>query len=149
MSDSLWPLNCSTPGFPVLHYLPEFAQIPDCWVSDALQPSRLLLPPSPTSLNLSQHQGIFLMMKLFTSGGQSIGASNLASIIPMSIQGWFPIGLTGLISLQFKGLLGVFSSTSVQTHQVFGAQPSLWSNSYIHTWLLENHSFDYTSYRHI
>ena len=82
MSDSLWPLNCSTPGFPVLHYLPEFAQIHDHWVSDALQPSRLLLPPSPTSLNLSQHQGIFLMMQLFTSGGQSIGAPNLASIIP-------------------------------------------------------------------
>ena len=74
--------------------------------------------------------GSFLMSQLFTSGGQSIGAS-------MNIQDWFPSGLTGLISLQSKGLSRIFSSTTVQKHQLFGAQPSLWSNSYIHTWLLE------------
>ena len=61
----------------------------------------------------------------------------------MYIQGWFPLGLTGLISLQSKGLSRVFSSTTVWKHQFLGTQTSLWSNSYIHTWLLENHSFDY------
>ena len=72
---------------------------------------------------------------LFTSGGQSIGAS--ASVLPMNIQDWFPLGLTGLISLKFKGLSRVLSSTTVQKHQFFGTQLSLWSNSHIHTWLLE------------
>ena len=63
-------------------------------------------------------------------------------LLPMNIQDWLPLGLTGLISLQFNGLLRVFSNTTVQNHQYFGAQPSLWSNSHINTWLLENHSFD-------
>ena len=71
----------------------------------------------------------------FTSGGQSIGAS--ASILPMNIPDWFSLRLTCLISLQSKGLSRVFSSTTVQKHQFFGAQHSLWSNSYVHTWLLE------------
>ena len=79
--------------------------------------------------------GSFLMSWLFTSGGQSIGASG--SVLPMSIQGWFPLGFTGWISLQSKGLSRVFSSTTVQKHQFFVAQLSLWSNSYIHTRLLE------------
>ena len=70
--------------------------------------------------------------------GQSIRAS--ASVLPMNIQGWFPLGLTDLISLQCKGLSRVFSSTTIQKHQFFGAQPSLWSNSHIHTWLLEKPS---------
>ena len=74
---------------------------------------------------------------LFQSGGQSIGASYSASVLPMNIQGWFPLGLTVLISLQSKGLSRVFSSTIVKKHQFFSAQPSLWSNSHIHTWLLE------------
>ena len=77
----------------------------------------------------------FLMCQLFTLGGQSIGASTSASVFPMHIQGWFPLGLTGLISLQSKGLSRVFSKTTVQKHQFFGAQPSLWPNSHIHTWL--------------
>ena len=67
----------------------------------------------------------------------SIGISASASVLPMNIQDWSPLGLTGLISLQSKGLSRVFSNTTVQTHQFFGAQPSLWSNSHIHTWLLE------------
>ena len=71
----------------------------------------------------------------FTSGGQTIGAS--ASVLPMNIQDWFPLGLTDLISLQSKGLSRVFSNTTVQKHQFFGAQLSLWSNSHIHTWQLE------------
>ena len=74
---------------------------------------------------------------LLTSDSQIIGASALASVLPVNIQGWFPFGLTGLISLQTKGLSGVFSNTIVQKHQFFSAQPSSWSNSYICTWLLE------------
>ena len=73
----------------------------------------------------------------FTSGGQSIGVSALASVLPMNIQDWFPLGLTGLISLQSKGLSKVFSNTTVQKHQFFHTQFSLWSNSHIHAWLLE------------
>ena len=67
----------------------------------------------------------------------SIGASALASVLPVNIQAWFPLGLPGWISLQSKGLSRVFSNTTVQKHQFFGAQLSLWSNSHIHTWLLE------------
>ena len=79
----------------------------------------------------------FPMSWHFTSGGQSIGASASASVLPMNIQGWIPLGLTGFISLLSKGLSRVFSSTTVQKHQFSGAQPSLWSNSHICTWLLE------------
>ena len=81
--------------------------------------------------------GSFQMSQFFTSGGQSIGASASASVLPMNIQDWSPWGWTGWISLQSKGLSRVFSNTTVQKHQFFGAQPSLWSNSYTHTWLLE------------
>ena len=81
--------------------------------------------------------GSFQMSQFFTSGGQCIGASASASVLPMNVQGWFLLGLTDLISLQSKGLSRVFSSTTVQKFQFFGAQPSLWSNSHIHTWLLE------------
>ena len=79
--------------------------------------------------------GSFPVCWLFAADGQSIGAS--ASVLPMNIQDWFPLGLTGLISLQSKGLSRVFSNTTAQKHQFFGTQPSLWSNSHIHTWLLE------------
>ena len=75
--------------------------------------------------------------QFFASGGQSIGASASASVFPMNIQGWFPLGLTSLISLQSKGLSRVFSSPTVWKHQFFRTQPSLWSSSHIHTWLLE------------
>ena len=71
------------------------------------------------------------------SGGQSIGVSDSASVLPMNIQGWFPLGLTGLISLQSRGFLRVFSRTTVQKHQLFSAQASLWSESHNHPWLLE------------
>ena len=81
--------------------------------------------------------GSFPISWFFASGGQSIGASALASVFPMDIQGSFPLGLTGLISLQFKGLSKVFSSTSFWKHQFFGAQPSLWSYSHICTQLLD------------
>ena len=78
--------------------------------------------------------GSFPISRLFASGGRSTGAS--ASILPINIQGWFLIGLTGLISFLFQGLSKVFSSTTVWKHQFFGTQTSLWSNSHIHTWLL-------------
>ena len=84
----------------------------------------------------------FPMSWLFTSGGQSIRVSASASVLPMNIQSWFHLGLAGLISLLSKGFSTVFSSTTVQKHQFFTAQPSLSPNSHIHTWLLENHSFD-------
>ena len=79
----------------------------------------------------------FPMSLLFASGGQSVGASASASVLPMNTQGWFPLGLTGLISLLSKGLSRVFSNTTIQKQQFFSAQPSLWSNSHICTWLLE------------
>ena len=79
----------------------------------------------------------FPMSQFFASGGQSIGVSAAASVLPMNIQDWFPLGWTGLISLRFKGLSRVFSNTTVQKRQFFGTQPSLRSNSHIHTWLLE------------
>ena len=82
--------------------------------------------------------GSFPMSELFASGGQSIGASASASVLPMNVQGWSTLGLTGLISLQSKGLSRELSSTTVWKHQFFRAQLSLWSNSYIHTWPLEN-----------
>ena len=77
------------------------------------------------------------MSQFFASGGQSIGASASALVLPMNSQDWFPLGLTGWISLQSKGLLRVFSNTTVQKHQFFSTQLSLWSNSHIHTWSLE------------
>ena len=93
------PMDCSTPGFPVLHYLLDFAQTHVYWVSDAIQASYHLSPPS-AALNLSQHQGVFPVSQLFTAGGQSIGASASATVFSINIQDWFPLGLTGLISLQ-------------------------------------------------
>ena len=81
-----------------------------------------------------QASGSFPRSQLFTSDGLSIGAS--ASVLLMNIVGWFPLGLTSLISLQSKGLSRVFSSTTTQKQQFFGAQPSLWSKSHIRTWLL-------------
>ena len=126
------PTDHSTPGLPVLHRLQEFAQTHVHWVSDAIQPSSCLLPLSLPALNLSQHQGL-PVSQFFTSGGQRIGASASASVLPMNIQGWFPLEWTGLICLHPKGLSRVFLNITVQRHQFFGAQPFLLSNSHIHT----------------
>ena len=97
----------------------------------SIQPSYPLSPSSPLVLSLSRHQS-FPMSGLLTSGGQNIGASGSASVLPMNIQGWFLLGLTGLISLQSKGLSRVFSTTTwkYQLSALF-----LWSASHIHTWL--------------
>ena len=92
----------------------------------------LLLPSSFSSIWVFAKKN-----QLFISGGPSIGASASASVLPVNIQGCFPLGLTGLISLLLKGLSRVFSSTAIWKHQFFSAQPSLWSSSHINTWLLE------------
>ena len=81
--------------------------------------------------------GSFPSSQLFASGSQSIGASASTSVPPMNIYNWFLLGLTGLISLKSKGLSRVLSTSTVQKHQFFSTQPSLWSNAHIHTWLLE------------
>ena len=94
--------------------------------------------PFSSCLQSIPASGSFPMSQFFTSGGQSIGASVSAAVFPMNIQGWFSLGLNGLISLQSKGLSTVFSNTTVQKHHFFHTQLSLWSNSPIHTQLLEN-----------
>ena len=93
--------------------------------------------PFSSHLQSFPASGSFQMSQLFASGGQSIGISASISIFPKNIQDWFPLGWTGWISLQFKGHSRVFSNTTVQKHQFFGAQLSSQSNSHIHTWLLE------------
>ena len=132
------PIDCNMPGFPVLHCLPEFTQIHLHWVSDA---NKLSLPP------YSHLPLIFRSIRVFWNESdlwiQSIGASASASFLPMNNQGWFPLGWTGWISLQSKGLWRVFSNTTVQKHQFFGPQflygPTL---TLLHDYW-KNHSFDY------
>ena len=106
---------------------------------ESVMPSNHLIHAIPFSSCLQSFPASwsFPISQLFTSGGQHIGVSASASVVPMNIQGWFPLRFTGLISLQSKGLSRVFSSTTIWKHQFFGAQSSLQSNSYIHTWLLE------------
>ena len=130
------PMNPSMPGLPVHHQLPEFTQTHVHRVSDAIQPSHPLSSPSPPAPNPSQHQS-FPISQLFAWGGQSTGVSAPASFLPKKSQGSSPSEWTGWISLQSKRLSRVFSNTTVQKHQFFGAQPSSQSNSHIHTWLLE------------
>ena len=103
-------MDCSTPGFPVLHYLPEFAQTHVHWVGDAIQPSHSLLPPSPPVFNLSQHQGLSQVVGSLYKMAEQLGASASASVLPVNFQGWFPLGLTSLISLLSKWLWRVFSN---------------------------------------
>ena len=93
--------------------------------------------PFSSHLQSFPASGSFLVSHFFASGGQSIGVSASVSVLPMNIQDWFPFRWTDWISFQSKGLSIVFSNTTVQKHQLFGTQLSLWSNSHIHTWLLE------------
>ena len=93
--------------------------------------------PFPSCLQYFPTSMCFPMSWRFRSGGENVGTSASISVLPMNIQSWFPLGVTGLISLLSKRLSCVFSSTTVQKHQFFSAQPSLWSKSDIHTWLLE------------
>ena len=120
-----------TPGFPVPHQLPELAQTHVHQVGDAIQPSHPVIPFClPPSIFPSIRS--FPVSQFFASGGQHIGVSASASVLPTNIQDWFPLGLTSLISLQSKGLSRVFSNTTVQKHQFFSDQFSLQSNSHIH-----------------
>ena len=104
------------------------------WCHSDISSSVILFSSCPQSLPAS---GSFPMSQLFASGGQSIGVSASVSVLPVNTQDWSPLGWTGWISLQSKGLSRVFSNTTVQKHQFFGPQLSLQSNSHIHTWLLE------------
>ena len=130
------PIDGSPPGSSLLHYLGVCSDsLPlSQWcyrtISSSITPFFFCLQSFPAS-------GSFPMSWLFTSGGQMIGASASASVLPMNIQDWFPLGLTGWISLKSKGLSRVFSSTTVWKHQFFSTQPLLGSNSHIHMWLLE------------
>ena len=127
-------VDCSTPGFPVPHHL----SLPKFMSTESVMPSTVSLSVTLFSFCLQSYSasGSFQVSQLFTSGGWNIGASASASVLPMNIQEWFPLRLSGLISLLSKGLSRVFSSTTVQKHQFFGALPSLLSSSHICTWLL-------------
>ena len=131
-------MDCSMPGFPVHHWLPELAQTRvhrvGRWCHPTISSSVVLFSSCLQSFPAS---GSFPMSQFFASGGWSIGVSASASVLPVNIQDWFPLGLTGWISLQSKRLSRVFTNTTVQKHHFFGAQLSLYSNSHIHTWLLE------------
>ena len=118
------PMTHSTPGLLVHHQLPESTQTHAHWVGDAIQPSHPVLPFSscPQSFPAS---GSFPMSQLLEWGGRRIGISTSTSVLPMSTQDWSPLGQTGWISLQSKGLSRVFSNNTVQKHQFFGAQLSL------------------------
>ena len=104
------------------------------WCHPAISSSVVLFSSCPQSLPASEY---FPMSQLFTWGGQSAGVSALASFLPKNTRDWSPLEWTGWISLQSKGLSRVFSNTTVQKHQLFGAQLSSQSNSHIHTWPLE------------
>ena len=107
------PMNCSMPGLPVHHQLPEFTQTHVYQVGDAIQPSHPLLSPSPPAPNPSQHQSL---SQWVSSSPEVARVSALASFLPKNTQDWFPLEWTGWISLQSKGLSRVFSNTTVQKH---------------------------------
>ena len=136
MSSSVWPHGLQHARLPS----PSPGACSDsCLLSQWCHPSiSSSVVPFSSCLQSFPSSGTFLMSQLFTSGGCNIGTSASASVLPMNIQDWFPLGLTGLISLQSKGLSRVFSNTTVQKHQFFNFQPSLRSNYHIHTWLPED-----------
>ena len=140
--DSLWPHGL--PAFQASSSLTISRSLLQFMSTESVMPSNHLILCCPLLLLPSVFPSIrvFSNESALASGGQSIGDSASASILPMNICCWFSLGLTGLISLQSKGFSRVFSSTTIQKHQFFSTQPSLWSNSYIHTWLLKKHSFD-------
>ena len=134
------PMDCRTPGFHVHHKLLELTQTHVHWVSDGIQPSQPLLFPLYLAFIFPSIR-VFSNESALQSGGQSTGVSASTSVLPMNIQDWFPLGWTGWISLQSNGLSRVFAKTTVQKHQFFGVQLSLWSNSHIYTWILEKPEF--------
>ena len=136
MSDSLWPYGLRHTRLPCPSPAPR-ACSNSCRLSWWCCPIISSSVISFSRLQSFPGSGSFLMSQFFASGGQSTVASASTSVLPVNIQDWFPLGWSGLVSLQSKGLSRVFSNTPVQKHQFFGTQLSLWSNSHIHTWLLE------------
>ena len=137
LSNSLWPhgLQYARPSCPSPTPGVDSDSCPlNRWCHPTISSS---VVPFSSCLQSFPASGSFQMSQFFASGGQSIGVSAPASVLPMNIQDWFPWGWTSWISLQCKGLSGVFSNTTVQKHQFFSAQPSSQSNSHMHTWLLE------------
>ena len=137
VSDSLWP-HGPQDSRPHCPSLTPGVYSNSCPLSQWCHPT-ISSPVIPFSSHLQSFpaSGSFQMSHLFASCGQSIGVSASTSVLPMNIQDWCPLGWTGWISLQSKGLSRVFSNTTVQKHQFFGTQLSSQSNSRIHTWLLE------------
>ena len=137
LSNSLWPYGLQHTRLPCPSPSPGACSnsCPLCWWFHFLISSSVVCFSS--CLQSFSAPGSFLMSWLFALGGQSIEASPSAIVLPMNIQDWYPLGLTGWISLQTKGLSRVFSNTTVQKNQFFSAQPSSQSNSHIHTWPLE------------
>ena len=138
LSDSLWPHESQHTRPPCPSSTPRVYSNScplSLWCHPAISSSVIPFSSCPRSLPAS---GSFPMSQLLEWGGQSIGVSASASVLPMNTQDWSPLEWTGWISLQFKGLSRVFSNTTVQKHQFFGAQLSSQSNSHIHTWPLES-----------
>ena len=137
------PMDCSMPGCSPCPSLTPGACSNSCPSSQWCHPTiSSSVVPFSSCLQSCPESGSFTRSQFFAIGGQSVGASAPASVLPMNIQDWFPLGLTGLISLQSKGLSRVFSNTTLQKHQFFSAQLSLWFNSLICIWLLEKPYFD-------
>ena len=137
VSDSLWPHELQHARPPCLSPTPGVYSnsCPSSrWCHPAISSSVIPFSSCPQSLPAS---GSFPVSQLFAWGGQSIGVSASTSVLPMNTQDWSPLGWTGWISFQSKGLSRVFSSTIVQKHQIFGTQLFLQSNSHLHTWPLE------------
>ena len=137
LSDSLWPHELQHSRLPCPSLSPGVCSdsyLLSQWCYPTISSSVL---PFSSCLQSFPASGSFPISWFFGSGGQSIEASALASVLPMNIQDWFPLGWTGSISWQSKGLSRVFSGTIVQKHQFFSAQPSFWPNSPICAWLVE------------
>ena len=137
VSNSLWPYGLHCTRLPCPSPTPRACSnscLSSQWchpiISSSVIPFSSCLPSIPAS-------GSFQMNQFFASGGQGIGVSASASVLPMNIQEWFPLGWTGWISLLSKGLSRVFSNTTVQKHQIFVAQPSSQFNFHIHSWPLK------------
>ena len=127
-------MNCSMPGLHVYHQLPDFhsnSHPSSRWCHPAISPSVVPFSSCPHSLPASES---FPMSQLFAWGGQSTGASALASFLPKNTPGWSPLEWTGWISFKSRGLSGVFSNSTVRKHQFFCTQLSSQSNSHVHTW---------------
>ena len=141
--------NCSVMSYSLWPYGPQHARPPCASPTPGVYPNSCTLSwwwhptisssviPFSSCPQYLPASGSFPMSQLFASGGQSIGVSASASVLPINTQGWSPLGWTGWISLKSKGLSRVFSNTTVQKHQFFGSQLSSQSNSHIHTWPME------------